>query len=100
MIDFSEVVPVSQNVQDTSNLFSIEPIKKCHQGSLQKDEKSSMAHLLGPMASCLLRILMVTHRPEQSIDHAFLHNQVYNLAFRGIPHIKKKKNQILHYHKF
>lgn len=89
------VVPISQNVQDTSTLFSIESIKKCQQCSLQKDEKSNITrtyvHLLGPMASCLSSILMVTDRPEQSIGHAFLHN----LAFRGILQIKKKKTDFI-----
>lgn len=54
-----------------------------------------MAHLLGPMASCLPSILMVTDRPEQSTGRAFLPNQMYNLAFRGIPQIKKTPDFIL-----
>lgn len=48
-----------------------------------------MAHLLGPMTSCLQCILMVSDRPEQSTGHAFLHKQVYSLPFREIPQIKK-----------
>lgn len=58
-----------------------------------------MAHLLGLMASCLPSILMVTDMPEQSTGPAFLHNQVYNLAFREISQIVKN-TQILYYQKF